>query len=180
MNENKLDKIDKLIKIKKVDEAQLELSKLGPEFHKNVDYLYLRGQIFLINKLYYMALDTLLIATEFEEKDKVYDLIAKIDPDKCIGCGLCYVACLDGAHQCIHTQKGPCHAFHGESDHGVNPRTEVKPAVLHEAEDASLDYVPFVDEPECIGCNLCQIVCPVSDCITMEEVPHSLGKESWK
>ena len=78
MNENKLDKIDKLIKIKKVDEAQLELSKLGPEFHKNVDYLYLRGQIFLINKLYYMALDALLIATEFEEKDKIYDLIAEI------------------------------------------------------------------------------------------------------
>ena len=78
MNENKLDKIDKLIKIKKVDEAQLELSKLGPEFHKNVDYLYLRGQIFLINKLYYMALDALLIATEFEAKDKIYNLIAKI------------------------------------------------------------------------------------------------------
>jgi len=75
---NKLDKIDKLIKIKKVDEAQLELSKLGPEFHKNVDYLYLRGQIFLINKLYYMALDALLIATEFEAKDKIYNLIAKI------------------------------------------------------------------------------------------------------
>ena len=78
MNENKLDKIDQLIKIKKVDEAQLELSKLGPEFHKNVDYLYLRGQIFLINKLYYMALDALLIATEFEAKDKIYNLIAKI------------------------------------------------------------------------------------------------------
>ena len=78
MNENRLNKIDKLIKIKKIDEAQLELSKLGPEFHKNVDYLYLRSQIFLINKLYYMALDTLLIATEFEEKDKIYDLIAKV------------------------------------------------------------------------------------------------------
>ena len=78
MNENRLDKIDKLIKIKKIDEAQLELSKLGPAFYKNADYLYLRSQIFLINKLYYMALDTLLIATEFEEKDKVYDLIAKI------------------------------------------------------------------------------------------------------
>ena len=78
MNENKLDKIDQLIKIKKIDEAQLELSKLGPEFHKNADYLYLRSQIFLINKLYYMALDTLLIATEFEEKDKIYNLIAKI------------------------------------------------------------------------------------------------------
>ena len=78
MNENKLDKIDKLIKIKKVDEAQLELSKLGPEFHKNVDYLYLRGQIFLINKLYYMALDALLIATEFKANDKIYHLISKI------------------------------------------------------------------------------------------------------
>jgi len=78
MNENKLDKIDKLIKIKKINEAQLELSKLGSEFHKNTDYLYLRSKIFLINKLYYLALDTLLIATEFGEKDKIYDLIAKI------------------------------------------------------------------------------------------------------
>ena len=116
---------------------------------------------------------------EWGELDLNYDLIAKIDPDKCIGCGLCYVACLDGAHQCIHTQKGPCHAFHGESDHGINPRIEIKPSVRHEPEDASFDYVPFVDEEECIGCNLCQIVCPVSGCITMEEIPHSLGKESW-
>ena len=61
-----------------IDDAQIELSKLGPEFHKNVDYLYLRGQIFLINKLYYMALDALHIATEFGEKDKIYNLIAKI------------------------------------------------------------------------------------------------------
>ena len=78
MNENKLDKIDELIKNKKINEAQLEISKLGPEFHKNVEYLYLRSKIFFINKLYYMALDTLLIATEFEEKDKIYDLIAEI------------------------------------------------------------------------------------------------------
>ena len=78
MNEDKLDKIDRLIKIKKIDEAQFELSKLGPEFFKNSEYLYLRSKIFYINKLYYIALDTLLIATEFEEKNKIYDLIAKI------------------------------------------------------------------------------------------------------
>ena len=78
MNENKLDKIDRLIKIKQIEEAQVELSKLGPEFLKNSEYLYLRSKIFYINKLYYIALDTLLIATEFEEKDKIYDLIAKI------------------------------------------------------------------------------------------------------
>ena len=78
MNEIKLEKIDKLIKIKKIREAEFELSKLGPEFFKNTEYLYLRNKIFFANKLYYMALDTLLIATEFEEKDKIYDFIAKI------------------------------------------------------------------------------------------------------
>ena len=78
MNENKLDNIERLIKIKKINEAQIELSKLGTEFLKNPEYLYLRSQIFYVNKLYYIALDTLLIALEFEEKDKIYNLIAKI------------------------------------------------------------------------------------------------------
>ena len=78
MNETKLEKIEKLIKIKNIREAEFELSKLGPEFFKNTEYLYLRSKVFVANKLYYMALDALLIATEFEEKDKIYDFIAKI------------------------------------------------------------------------------------------------------
>lgn len=78
MIKNQLNKIDRLIKVKKIREAELELSKLGPEFYKDTEYLYLRGKIFFSNKLYYVALDTLLIATEFEEKEKVYDLISKI------------------------------------------------------------------------------------------------------
>ena len=78
MSENKLDKIERLIKIKKINEAQMELSKLGSNFFKDPEYLYLRSQIFYANKLYYIALDTLLIALEFQEKDKIYNLIAKI------------------------------------------------------------------------------------------------------
>ena len=78
MNDDRLEKIERLIKIKKINEAQLELSKLGEEFNKNYEYLYLRSKIFYINKLYYIALDTLLIATEFDEKDKIYDLMVKI------------------------------------------------------------------------------------------------------
>ena len=78
MNEHKLDNIDKLIKNKKIDQAQIELSRLGPEFLKNTEYLYLRSKIFYIKKLYYIALDTLLISLEFEENDKVYNLISKI------------------------------------------------------------------------------------------------------
>ena len=65
MNNNTLEEISRLINQKKIHEAQIELSKLGPEFHKNIEYLYLRSKIFYANNLYYIALDTLLIATEF-------------------------------------------------------------------------------------------------------------------
>ena len=78
MDKNKLDNIDKLINNKKINQAQIQLSKLGPEFLKNSEYLFLRSKIFYINKLYYIALDTLLIALEFEENEKVYNLISKI------------------------------------------------------------------------------------------------------
>ena len=81
MNENKLNIIKKLINDKKINEAQIELSKLSSVFFKNSEYLFLRSKIFYINKLYYIALDTLLIATEFEENEKVYDLISKIYED---------------------------------------------------------------------------------------------------
>ena len=46
MSENKLEKTKRLIKLKKINEAQIELSKLGPEFWKDPEYLYLRSKIF--------------------------------------------------------------------------------------------------------------------------------------
>ena len=78
MSENILNKIEQLIKDKKINEAQYEISKLGPEYYKNIEYLYLRSKIFYINKLYYKDLDALLIATEFGENDKIYNLISEI------------------------------------------------------------------------------------------------------
>ena len=116
---------------------------------------------------------------DWGDLDLNYKIVAKIDEDKCIGCQLCYIACLDGAHQCIHTDKGPCSAWHGEPDHGQNARFEVKPAVNHEPRNGAKPQVPWVDEAECIGCNLCQLVCPVPQCIEMAEVPHDKGKQSW-
>ena len=74
----KLNEVEELISKNKINEAQLELSKLGQEFHRNPEYLYLRSKIFFSNKLYYIAIDTLLIALEFEQNDKFYDLIAEI------------------------------------------------------------------------------------------------------
>ena len=78
MINDELTKIGKLIEKKKINEAQFGLSKLGPEFHKNPEYLYLRSKVFYLNKLYYLAIDSLLIALEFDQNDKIYDLISKI------------------------------------------------------------------------------------------------------
>ena len=39
--------------------------------------------------------------------------------------------------------------------------------------------VPIIDESECVGCNLCQIVCPVPDCIEMVEVDNGFATASW-
>ena len=38
----------------------------------------MRSKIFFGNKLYYVAIDTLLIATEFEDNDKIYQFLSKI------------------------------------------------------------------------------------------------------
>ena len=78
MNKSKLAEIKQLIESKKIDQAQFELSKLGSEFYENVEYLYLRSKIFYHKKLYYIAIDTLLISLEFEQNNKCYNLIAEI------------------------------------------------------------------------------------------------------
>ncbi len=75
----------------------------------------------------------------WEDLDINYHVIAKINQDKCIHCGLCYIACEDGSHQSINLEYG-------------------KPYNTYTVKDE-----------ECVGCNLCKIVCPVDNCITMEE-----------
>ncbi len=45
-----------------------------------------------------MALPNIVSA---EELDRDFKIIPKIDEDKCVGCGRCYVSCYDAAHQAI-------------------------------------------------------------------------------
>tara|TARA_B110000014_G_C20057536_1_gene550529 strand:- start:21 stop:371 length:351 start_codon:yes stop_codon:yes gene_type:complete len=78
MKDEIFNKIRKLIKNKKINEAQSELSKLGQQYNKDSQYLYLRAEVFYMNELYYIAIDTLLIALEFKESEEVYELLGKI------------------------------------------------------------------------------------------------------
>ena len=112
---------------------------------------------------------------EWGELDLNYHVTAKIDPAKCIGCQLCVAACQDGAHQCIFTgtedRQRPPQAHHPEQ-----PARAPKPPVVGVLAG---DRVPWVDEPECVGCNLCALVCPVPGCITMEEAPRKGPPDNW-
>jgi dihydropyrimidine dehydrogenase (NAD+) subunit PreA len=110
---------------------------------------------------------------EWGDLDLSYKIVAKIDAKSCIGCQLCVTACHDGAHQCIFT--GPEDRPRPPHAHAHGPATAPKPLPLGAIAG---DRVPWIDEPECVGCNLCQLVCPVPGCISMVEVPNG-APDTW-
>ncbi len=107
---------------------------------------------------------------DWGELDLNYRVVADINPDTCIGCQLCVVACDDGAHQCIYVAGAEVKRGH------VAPRaTEAAERLA-----ANPKYrVPWVDETDCVGCNLCALICPVPDCITMKPIETDKPFESW-
>jgi dihydropyrimidine dehydrogenase (NAD+) subunit PreA len=88
---------------------------------------------------------------DWGDLDLNYKIVASINADACIGCHLCYVACQDGAHQCIE-----------EYPAGAGNRR-----------------IPRVVAEECVGCNLCALVCPVEGCISMDEVSNGKTPITW-
>jgi len=130
--------------------------------------------------------------TEWKHLDLNFKVVAHIDESKCIGCDLCYTACWDGAHQCIHVDRvtGPVdgHVEVHEKPASVEAASRAKIAVtpLPKIDPAygnagkPLARIPRVDETECVGCNLCSLVCPVEECITMVEVDQGLGSQTWE
>ncbi len=89
-------------------------------------------------------------AVDWNDLNMNYDLKAKIDKGKCIECGRCHIACEDTSHQAI--------------------RVEVR-------SDGGRDFT--VIDAECVGCNLCQHVCPVPGCITMTAQDNGLPYLTW-
>ena len=70
--------IDSLINNKQLNKAEFELSKLHNKYKNDSEYLFLRSRIFYLKKLYYIAVDTLLISLEFAQDDKIYSFLGEI------------------------------------------------------------------------------------------------------
>lgn len=109
--------------------------------------------------------------SDFNDFDLSFRAVARIDPDKCIRCNLCYVACNDTAHQCIDL-----------IDAGGN---KVPPYRYDVRSNGKLEAIstraqPVVREDDCVGCRLCHNVCPVEGCIEMVEVPSGRPPVTWR
>ena len=88
--------------------------------------------------------------TDWQFLNLNYQIVAEINQDLCIKCGLCHIGCEDTAHQAI--------------------------AALRMA-DGTRRYE--VIDKECVGCNLCLYVCPVEDCITMKRIDDGRPHLDW-
>lgn len=91
--------------------------------------------------------------SNFGDFDLGFQTVARINPDKCIHCNLCYIACNDAAHQCIDMNT-------------LQINGEIK-------------MQPTVREEDCVGCDLCSKVCPVDDCISMVQIDTGRPHITW-
>jgi dihydropyrimidine dehydrogenase (NAD+) subunit PreA len=102
----------------------------------------------------------------WEELDLNYKVVAHIDHGKCIGCQLCYIACNDGAHQAIGQKPwAELGVERSPHPHGLDPRSGQAPVIL---------------ENQCVGCNLCSLVCPVPGCIEMQDRSPTKAVKSYR
>jgi dihydropyrimidine dehydrogenase (NAD+) subunit PreA len=136
---------------------------------------------------------TLPRVQEWKHLNLNYKIIAHIQEEKCIGCALCYTACWDGAHQCIHLDRVAGYsnehatpAMHEQQSVREITVTPIPKLDHRSAQDNAigpyptpLARIPRVDEEECVGCNVCALVCPVEGCITMDRV-DTLPAQSWE
>jgi len=130
---------------------------------------------------------------EWKHLNLNYKIVARIHEEKCIGCELCYTACWDGAHQCIHLDRVAPHTgghmtpamreAMSKQAIAMTPIPKLDHAAAANGEEpyaTPLARIPRVDQDECVGCNLCALVCPVEGCITMEQVETHLPAQSWE
>ncbi|MCB9856645.1 MAG: NAD-dependent dihydropyrimidine dehydrogenase subunit PreA [Phycisphaerales bacterium] len=113
--------------------------------------------------------------------DLSYKVVAEINPERCINCGLCYIACEDGCHQSIKIERVEEEAYLKRVKKTKDDRVFVSGGAqyIHGAGDGYVNAFS-INQDTCVGCNMCSLVCPVEGCITMKEVDTGKPRMSWK
>ncbi len=112
------------------------------------------------------------------ELDLNYKIVAEIDQQKCIHCGLCYIACEDGAHQSIRRERVPVSEFVKANGHRAQVLRSGGVDVVPGAGGDTIN-VYTIKTDTCVGCNLCSLVCPVEGCVAMREVETGKPPMTW-
>ncbi len=93
-------------------------------------YMQERG-IVELKKLVGEELKNVVLPSDLDRETMVFP---KVDRTKCIGCGRCYVSCMDGGHQAIRFETAD--------------------------ESSEQKRKPYIIGQKCVGCHLCRLVCP--------------------
>jgi dihydropyrimidine dehydrogenase (NAD+) subunit PreA len=112
------------------------------------------------------------------ELDLNYKVVARIDQEKCVHCGLCYIACEDGCHQSIRWDRTSTAEFLAARG-SPNGATSSGGHVTLPGAGGDVINLFTVKEDMCVGCNMCSLVCPVDGCITMHEVDTGRAPLNW-
>lgn len=108
-----------------------------------------------------------------------YKVVAQIHQEKCIHCGLCYIACEEGAHQSISIQPTPVDQYLATAGaQGKGLEKSGRNHYMSGMGDGKVNVYRVIEE-SCVGCNLCSFVCPVSQCIEMVQRPSNIPRMTW-
>jgi len=118
---------------------------------------------------------------DWADLDLGYKIVAQIDQTKCIHCGLCYIACEDGAHQSITVRRMGEEEFASHAGNGGAQRVDYSGGVrfMSGVGDGYANIFE-INQQTCVGCNLCSLVCPVTECISMLERPSPIPHLTWR
>ncbi len=124
---------------------------------------------------------------DWADLDLGYKIVARIHQEKCIHCGLCYIACEDGAHQSIDITPVGEEEFVAAIMSNGTDQNIVAPAIEYSGGKRAVPgsgrgYVNRyeINDETCVGCNLCSLVCPVEGCISMVEVASDIPHMTWR
>jgi len=126
----------------------------------------------------FQGLSTGLIG-DWADLDLSYKVVAEIAEDKCIHCGLCYIACEDGAHQSIDITPVDVEEFETSQHPHISTLSSGGKTIVSGAGAGVVNRFT-INQDTCVGCNLCSLVCPVNHCISMIEKPGPFESITWR